>query len=367
MLAAALQQWPAHGVGSITVNAPGTARATIELREGGGSSLVNRGAGSSLLFDGVTGELFQTTLTPSFEHIKSWIGDLPGPVAVAYEAGPTGFGLYRQLSAAGIRCEVVAPSKLQKPAGDRVKTDAKDAVHLARLLRLDEIVAVAIPTIDQEAARDLVRAREDCRGDLMAARHRLSKLLLRHGIVYYGGAAWTAKHDQWLRLEALPQLTTRATRLTFDSDYEAVLAIKARRDRLDTVIEEMAAESEFTPIVRRLGCLRGICGGREGEVVGGIVDDWLVQLVERQHRHGRIGLEQLLDPVFQQRADDHVRPFLNRLLVKIAGRLALGVVEVQGKLPLIFLIRHQHTVADGGAVRLQAAGLAGTTGGSMGP
>jgi transposase len=116
--------------------------------------------------DGVTGELFQSKLTPSFDHVRSWLGDLPGPVAVAHEAGPTGFGLYRHLTAAGIRCEVVAPSKLQKPAGDRVKADAKDALHLARLLRLDEITPVAIPTVDQEAARDLVRAREDCRGDL---------------------------------------------------------------------------------------------------------------------------------------------------------------------------------------------------------
>ena len=90
-------------------------------------------------------------------------------MAVTYEAGPTGFGLHRELSAAGIRV-VAAPSRLQKPSGDRVKTDAKDAVHLARLLRLDEITAVAIPTVDQEAARDLVRAREDCRGDLMRAR-----------------------------------------------------------------------------------------------------------------------------------------------------------------------------------------------------
>ncbi|HSU36365.1 MAG TPA: IS110 family transposase [Propionibacteriaceae bacterium] len=208
--------------------------------------------------DGVTGELFQTKLTPSIEHIRSWVGDLPGPVAVAYEAGPTGFGLYRSLTAAGIRCEVVAPSKLQKPAGARVKTDAKDAIHLARLLRLDEITSVAIPTVDQEAARDLVRAREDCRSDLMAARHRLSKLLLRHGIVYYGGKAWTGKHDLWLRTEALPKLTTRATRLAFDSGYETVLAVNARRGRLDAVIEAMAADSEFTPVVRRLGCLRGI-------------------------------------------------------------------------------------------------------------
>lgn len=245
--------------------------------------------------DGVTGELFQTKLTPSFEHISGWLDGLPGPVAVAYEAGPTGFGLYRHLTAAGIRCEVVAPSKLQKPAGDRVKTDAKDAVHLARLLRLDEITAVAIPTVDQEAARDLVRAREDCRGDLMAARHRLSKLLLRHGIVYYGGKAWTTKHDQWLRAEALPQLTGRSTRLAFDSGYETVLATKARRDRLDAAIEELAADSEFTPIVRRLGCLRGI-GTLTGFGLAVEIGDWhrftgntigsFVGLVPTEHSSG---------------------------------------------------------------------------------
>ena len=200
----------------------------------------------------------QAKLTPSHEHIRSWVQDQPGPVAVTYEAGPTGFGLSRSLTAAGIRCEVAAPPKLQKLSGDRGKTDAKDVVHLARLLRLDEITAVALPSADQEAARDLVRAREDCRGDLMRARHRLSKLLLRHGIVYYGGQAWTGKHDAWLRQEAQPQLMNRATRLTFDSDYDSVLTVKARRDRLDDAIEEMAADSEFTPLVRRLGCLRGV-------------------------------------------------------------------------------------------------------------
>ncbi|MDI3329116.1 MAG: IS110 family transposase [Micrococcus sp.] len=208
--------------------------------------------------DGVTGELFQTRLTPSHEHILSWVRDLPGPVAVAYEAGPTGFGLYRALVGAGIRCEVVAPSKLQRPAGDRVKTDAKDAVHLARLLRLDEVVSVSVPSVDQEAARDLVRAREDCRGDLMRARHRLSKLLLRQGIVFSGGQAWTGAHHTWLVHEAQPQLLHRPTRLAFDADHEAVLATLARRDRLDRSIEAMAADSEFTAVVHRLGCLRGV-------------------------------------------------------------------------------------------------------------
>jgi len=205
--------------------------------------------------DGVTGELVQARLTPAHDHVRSWIRQLPGPVAVVYEAGPTGFGLYRALMSAGVRCEVAAPSKLQRPSGDRVKTDARDAIHLARLLRLDEITAVAVPSVQQETARDLVRAREDCRGDLMRARHRLSKLLLRHGIVYCGGDAWTGKHDAWLRGQ---HLDMPATRLTFDSYYDCVLATSARRDRLDAAITAMAAESEFTGVVRRLGCLRGV-------------------------------------------------------------------------------------------------------------
>lgn len=205
--------------------------------------------------DGLTGELAQTRLTPSHDHIMSWLRTVPGPVAVVYEAGPTGFGLYRALHTAGIRCVVAAPSKLQRPSGDRVKTDAKDAVHLARLLRMDEVTPVAVPTVDQEAARDLVRAREDCRGDLMRARHRLSKLLLRHGLVYSDGHAWTGVHDAWLRHQ---RFTNPAVRMAFESDYDTVLTVKARRDRLDDAITAMAVDSEFTPLVHRLGCLRGI-------------------------------------------------------------------------------------------------------------
>jgi transposase len=150
---------------------------------------------------------------------------------------------------------VAAPSKLQRPSGDRVKTDTKDAVYLARLLRLDEVTAVVVPSVEQEAARDLVRAREDCRGDLMRARHRLSKLLLRHGIVYSGGRAWTGVHDAWLRRQ---RFTSPAVQMTFESDYDAVLTVQARRERLDEAIAVMAADSEFTPVGRRLGCLRGV-------------------------------------------------------------------------------------------------------------
>jgi transposase len=205
--------------------------------------------------DESTGEVLRARLVPDSGQVLDWLVRLPGPVSVAYEAGPTGFGLYRSLTAAGIATTVAAPSKLVRPAGDRVKTDAKDALLLARLLRMGELVAVEVPSVTREAARDLVRAREDVRGDLMRARHRVSKLLLRHGHVYYGGKAWTGAHHAWLRSIRLEQPGTRAA---LESDLETVLFAEARRDRLDAAIQEMAAGSEFTDVTRRLCCLRGI-------------------------------------------------------------------------------------------------------------
>ncbi len=205
--------------------------------------------------DGQTGEVFKARLTPSHAEVLEWIGRLPGPCAVVYESGPTGFGLARALSAAGLRCEVAASSKLHRRAGDRVKTDARDALHLVRLLRLDEIVPVRIPSPAEEAARDLVRARGASRQDLMRSRHRVSKLLLRHGIVYSGSKAWTALHDRWLRQR---RFDSAATQAAFDDAYETVVLAAARRARLDEKITALAGDSEFTPLVRRLACLRGI-------------------------------------------------------------------------------------------------------------
>ncbi|MFI5490566.1 IS110 family RNA-guided transposase [Micromonospora echinaurantiaca] len=205
--------------------------------------------------DAVTGQVSQRRLVPAAEAVLDWLRQLPAPVAVAYEAGPTGFGLARQLRAAGVRCVVAAPSKLQRPAGDRVKTDARDALHLARLLRMDQVVEVRVPSESQEAARDLVRAREDTRSDLMRCRHRLSKLLLRHGIVYSGGQAWTGVHETWLRGHRFAQ---RPVQLTFEAELEAMMLTRDRRDRLDKAITEMASDGEYAPVVRRLGCLRGV-------------------------------------------------------------------------------------------------------------
>lgn len=205
--------------------------------------------------DSLSGEVSRVRLTPDHEDVWRWLAGLEGPVAVTYEAGPTGFGLARFLAARATRCEVAAPSKIRRAPGDRVKTDARDAELLARLLMVGDIVPVAVPSPAAEAARDLVRAREDCRGDLMSARHRLGKLLLRQGIVYSGGRAWTGKHDAWLRRQ---RFDDPARQLAYESAYETVAMTLARRDRLDDAIATMAADGEFTAVVQRLGCLRGI-------------------------------------------------------------------------------------------------------------
>jgi transposase len=114
-------------------------------------------------------------------------------VRVAYEAGPTGYGLARELERRGVACLVCASGKIPRAASDRVKTDRRDAEHLVRLLLAGKLHAVRVPGPEEEALRDLVRAREDVRVDLMRARHRLSKLLLRHGI-RFEDRAWTDRH-----------------------------------------------------------------------------------------------------------------------------------------------------------------------------
>ena len=210
---------------------------------------------SAAAIDAQTGELVRARLVPAYDTVIDWVRRLPGPVAVAYEAGPTGFGLFRALSAVGIDCTVAAPSKITRAAGDRVKTDARDAVLLARLLRLGELTAVRVPSVSEEAARDLVRAREDARGDLMRVRHRLSKLLLRHGHVYHGGQTWTAAHEAWMNRIRFDRPGTAAA---FDADFDAMRMSLARRDRLEEQITVLAGDSEFTALTRRLCCLRGI-------------------------------------------------------------------------------------------------------------
>jgi transposase len=205
------------------------------------------------VIDAGSGEVRSLRVPAGCDATVAWLTMLPPPVRVVYEAGPTGYRLARACAGAGISCVVAAPSRI-RPAADRVKTDRRDAERLARLLRLGEITPVRVPGPEEEAARDLVRAREDARGDLMRARHRLSKLLLRHGAVY-DATAWTRAHDAWLRRQ---RFQSGPLAIVFDECYGRMLDAKTRRDALDSAIVEVAATPPYVDVVERLVCLRGV-------------------------------------------------------------------------------------------------------------
>jgi transposase len=206
--------------------------------------------------DGETGELRASRLPGRIEPVVAFCAGLAGPVRVAYEAGPTGFALARALQAAGIGCVIAAPGKIERPAQDRVKTDRRDAERLVRLLMVDGLHAVRVPSGEEEALRDLVRAREDLRGDLMRARHRLGKLLLRHDVRYDGaGDTWTQRHRDWLgRVE----LADRGAQVALADYLGAIDALVVRRDALEATIAELVPDSPWAHTVARLRCLRGI-------------------------------------------------------------------------------------------------------------
>jgi transposase len=207
------------------------------------------------VLDGQTGELQTFALSGDTNAAAGFCAGLPRPVRVAYEAGPTGYGLARELAKRGVECVVAAPSKIPRASGDRVKTDRRDAEHLVRLLLAGRLHAVRVPGAEEEALRDLVRARDAVRMDLMRCRHRLSKLLLRHGIRFDDGAAWTERHRAWLATLTLAWPAAQATMLDARG---AIDALAHRRDALEREIVAMLPSSPWTVQVARLRCLRGI-------------------------------------------------------------------------------------------------------------
>jgi transposase len=177
-----------------------------------------------------------------------------GSLECAYEAGPTGYGLQRRLTAAGFFCQVVAPSLIPRKPGDRIKTDRRDAKKLAELLRGGQLTAVCPPTPEQEAVRDLCRCRSDARDDLMRARHRLDKMLLRRGLVYREGGRWTLKHRRWLlKLE----WATEADRLSFGSYLRSMESCEDRMQDLDAALEAESRKEPYLEPVGWLRCFRG--------------------------------------------------------------------------------------------------------------
>lgn len=179
-----------------------------------------------------------------------------GPIQCCYEAGPCGYALQRLLTTQRVSCQVVAPALIPRKPGDHIKTNRRDARKLAELLRAGLLTEVAPPTAADEAVRDLARARDDVREDLVRARHRLSKLLLRRGVHFAGPQrAWSEAHRRWIR-----SLTWdyAADRLVAHDYLLAIEQLEARRTELDAALEEIAQTEPYRAPVAWLRCFRGI-------------------------------------------------------------------------------------------------------------
>ena len=206
--------------------------------------------------DVVSGELTRVRFGPGIETPVDWLKALSGPVRACYEAGPTGYGLYRAAVAAGIGMEVIAPGLTPRGRGDRVKTDRKDAELLVRCLMAGSLTAVAAPSPAVESARELTRAHDACRRDLMKnARHRVSKMLLRHGRVDLKPSTWTQEHRRWL---AAQQFEQPISELTWADLIACVDGLTARKKTLAERIGELAVDPAWWPTVSRLRAFRGV-------------------------------------------------------------------------------------------------------------
>lgn len=180
---------------------------------------------------------------------------LPGDVRCVYEAGVNGYHLQRYFEKHGIKCEIAAPSLTPRRAGKRVKTDKIDAEDLARLYRAGELTIISIPEKEQESLRDLLRAREDALENLQRARHRLARMLLRRGLKYPEGKAWSLGHLRWIK--AL-RLENACDQMVLDEYRLAMEEQKERMQRFDEKIEEMAKQPELQKRVSYLMALKGV-------------------------------------------------------------------------------------------------------------
>jgi transposase len=188
------------------------------------------------------------------DHLIRTLQSKATHLVFVYEAGPCGYWLYRYLTKKGYVCWVVAPSLIPKKAGDRVKTDRRDAVQLARLMRSGDLTRVDVPTVEDEAIRDLTRAREDTIRDLKAAKFRLKAFWLRHDIRYTGRATWGPAHLRWL---AEVVCATPAQQIVFQEYVRAVNEPTERLQRLEQELQEQVKTWHLQPVVEALEGLRG--------------------------------------------------------------------------------------------------------------
>ena len=180
--------------------------------------------------------------------------DAPGPVRMCYEAGPCGYALQRQVTTSRVSCQVIAPALIPRKPGERIKTNRRDARKLAELLRAGLLTEVRPPTPEEEAVRDLCRARDDAREDLQRCRHRLGKLLLRRGL-HYSGRNWTHAHRRWVDSLVWAQ---PAERIVVDDYLLAIDQLEARLTELDTRLTDVAQSEPYREPVAWLRRFRGI-------------------------------------------------------------------------------------------------------------
>jgi transposase len=188
-------------------------------------------------------------------QLVQWLKSLEGMVCCVYEAGPCGYELYRLLTSKKIECVVAAPSLTPQKPGDRIKTNRRDARKLAELHRAGVLTTIVVPDRRQESVRDLMRARDDARRNVMGARHRLSQFLLRHGLRFREAGAWSAKHWRWI--EAL-KMSEPYEQIVLAEYIAALKARIAELKRLDERIADAAKEPAYAPRVAELTVLRGI-------------------------------------------------------------------------------------------------------------
>jgi transposase len=177
------------------------------------------------------------------------------PVRVVYEAGPCGYGLYRELVQKGFDCMVCAPSLIPKKPGDRVKTDRRDAIKLVRALRASDLSAVYVPGVEDEAFRDLARAWAAAKADLRQARQRLKSFLLAHGVGYTGTANWGPAHRRWISSYSF---ASHWQQLAFDEHRRTIEDRLAQCERLEAALREAVVEWRFYPAVLGLQTMRGV-------------------------------------------------------------------------------------------------------------
>jgi len=196
-------------------------------------------------------------LSSELTHVGRFVDKVRrgGAVRCCYEAGPCGFTLYRYLSGRGIPCEVIAPGLIPRRAGDRVKTDRRDATQLAVLARAGALTAIHVPTDADEAARDLVRTREDTRRDLLRARQRLGTFLLRHGRRHTRTKSQGYYYDQWVRTQTWPWPALTETHQAY---LRTVDEARARLHDLETALQAVATDPRYHATIARLRCFRGI-------------------------------------------------------------------------------------------------------------